>query len=120
MADTLRQIQAVKNRSVVVHLPDTFPPSEQVEVIILPITPGDANDSLNFFEIDTAQFTPAQLQAYERTSALIEQGRKLDEPRILGLFTGLIAVADDFDDPLPDEAIFWGETTDEDGLYLAS
>ena len=73
-----------------------------------------------FLAQDVSRWTPAQQQAYARTKALIVNGRRPDEPRILDLFAGLIEVSDDFDTPLPDEAIFWGEDTDEYGITKTS
>lgn len=48
----------------------------------------------------------------------MQRGRQADEPRILGLFAGLAKVSDDFDAPLPDEDIFWGAETDENGVSM--
>jgi len=124
----VRQIQHVQNGTVVVQLPKGFP-SQSVEVIILPIQQtitspnavkqNEAQVAIHdFLTMDTSHFTPAQQQAYTRSCALIQQGRRPDEPRILGLFAGLGEIADDFNDPLPDEDLFWGEETDEYGMML--
>ena len=73
-----------------------------------------------FLAQDVSQWTTEQQQAYARTKKMIENGRRPDEPRILGLFSGLIEVSDDFDAPLPDEDSFWGEETDEYGMTKTS
>jgi len=121
------------NRTVVVHLPEDFP-TDQVEVIVLPastyqpanpqVTPEVANATHALLTLDTSHFTVEQHKAYERACAIIKRGRQKDEPRILpssgqawGVFEGLIEVADDFDAPLPDEGLFWGEGTDEYGMF---
>jgi hypothetical protein len=128
----VRQIKAVRNRQVVVQLPDEFPLTDQVEVIILPapslasevsavkLEPDTVDPVVlqDFLVIDTAQFTSAQRQAYERVKTTIQKGHRPNEPRILGLFKGLIRVADDFDAPLADEGLFWGESTNESGISL--
>lgn len=118
----IRQIKVVKGRTVVVHLPDEFPATDQVEVIILP-APSQAGGTLldaveQFLTIDTSQFTEDQRRAYAQASVLVQKGRHLDEPRLLGLFAGLVQMADDFDAPLPDEELFWGRSTDEQGISL--
>ena len=111
----IRQVQQVRDRTVVVRLPQGFPTSH-VEVIILPLRqpaaePGAAEaDDVpagirRFLTRDTSRFTAAQRRAYERVCAAIRQGRSPHEPRILGLFAGLIQVADDFDAPLPSRGL---------------
>ncbi|MCB0164708.1 MAG: hypothetical protein KDI79_10800 [Anaerolineae bacterium] len=77
--------------------------SEEQETVI------DAVEHL--LTLDISRFTPEQQQAYEKTKSLVQQGRLPHEPRILGLFEGLMEVSDDFDSPLPDEDLFWGEDT---------
>lgn len=118
----IRQIKAVKGRTVVVHLPDEFPATDQVEIIILSV-PTQAEGSLldaseQFLAVDTSQFTEDQRQAYAQASLLVQKGRRPDEPRLLGLFAGLVQIADDFDTPVPDEELFWGKSTDEYGVSL--
>ena len=124
-----RQIQQALNRTVVVHLPEDFP-TNQVEVIVLPastyqptnpeVTKEVANATHAFLTLDTSHFTVEQHKAYERACAIIQRGRQKNDPRIWGVFEGLIDVADDFDAPLPDEELFWGEGTDEYGMSLES
>lgn len=123
---TVHQIQQVKNRTVVVDLPQEFPLTNIVEVIILPatelITESEATTEMaathHFLTMDTSHFTAVQRRAYDRAYAIIRRGRRPDEPRILGLFEGLVQIADDFDAPLPDENMFWGESTNECGMSL--
>lgn len=129
----IRQIKSVKNRTIkiTVHLPEEFPTTDQVEVIILPAQPTDtelsariegqinAVDAIqHLLNLDTSHFTDEQQQAYEKTKMLVQQGRLPHEPRILGLFEGLMEVSDDFDMPLRDEELFWGDDTDESGLLV--
>ena len=124
----IRQIQQVHNHTVLVHLPTDFS-TDRVEVIIFPIPLSTAKlpvklgneapaGARRFLTMDTSQFTAVQRQAYNRACAIIRRGRSPDEPRILGLFAGLMEVADDFDAPLPDEEAFWGQGTDEFGMSL--
>jgi hypothetical protein len=125
----LRQFHTAENGTITIQLPADFPTSE-VEVIVLPKQPT-VNGSYpepdegqvaiqQFLAMDTSHFTPEQLKAYERTSALLRKGRKPNEPRILDLFAGLIEVSEDFDAPLPDDIIdlFYGSETDEYGITL--
>ncbi|MFZ4659660.1 MAG: hypothetical protein ACOYNY_21820 [Caldilineaceae bacterium] len=125
----LRQFHTVENGAIIIQLPATFPTNE-VEVIILPkessvngayeeVDEGQAAIQ-QFLTMETAHFTPEQHKAYERTCALLRKGRKPDDPPIFGLFEGLIEMANDFDDPLPDEIIdlFYGSETDEYGISL--
>ncbi|MDQ4078481.1 MAG: hypothetical protein M3220_19830 [Chloroflexota bacterium] len=72
-----------------------------------------------FLSRDVSSFTEQQREAYARVRSLILHGRSPNEPRILGLFEGLVEVADDFDAPLPDEEEFWGKGTDAYGLTQA-
>ncbi len=121
----LRQIRPVKNHTVTIKLPLDFL-ADQVEVIILPApaqtfspeVDADAAAASLRLSVDTSQLTKAQRRAYERTQALLQQGRQPNEPRLLGLFTGLVEISDDFDEPLPDEDLYWGEGTDEYGVSL--
>ena len=121
----IRQIQQARDRKIVVQLPEDFP-TDSVEIIILPATlelreaeidnvPADIHQ---FLTRDTSHFTADQRQAYDRVCTAIRRGRNPNEPRILGLFAGLMQVTDDFDAPLPDEDLFWGEGTDEYGMSL--
>lgn len=128
---TLHQIYKVKNNKIVVYLPEDFS-AEEVEVIILPVSEAGKqsaevdieNNELTavldrFLKLDTAHFTDEQRQAYERTCQLLQHGRVSGEPRIAGLFSGLVQITDDFDAPLPDETLFWGANSDEYGLLNA-
>ena len=124
---TIHQIQQVKNRTVVVQLPEDFP-TDEVKITIQPVyqrtplTPLSMDkmaDSLHrFLTLDTSHFTDAQKQAYERACIILQRGRKADEPRILGLFAGLGEISEDFDAPLSDEYLFLGEETNEYGIKL--
>jgi hypothetical protein len=69
-----------------------------------------------FLTLDTSQFSAAQRRAYEEACAALKQGREAGDRRILGLFAGLGRISEDFDAPLPDESLFWGETSDANGL----
>lgn len=125
----LRQFHTAKNGTITIQLPADFPTSE-VEVIVLPKQPAKNGHHAEpdegqaaiqqFLTMDTSHFTPEQVKAYERTSALLRKGRTPDEPRILDLFAGLIEVSEDFDAPLPDDIIdlFYGSETDEYGITL--
>ncbi len=122
---TLHQIHKVKDGKIVVHLPAEFTANE-VEVIITPVKETSSSTAYTAEEdairrllnLDTSHFTEAQKQAFERTCQLLQKKRGPDEPRIAGLFEGLIEIADDFDAPLPDEELFWGSETDEYGMTL--
>lgn len=127
----IRQIKTVKNRQVIVQLPEDFPLADQVEVIILPVSPEkemnaqqlepEATETVvirDFLAMDSAQFTPVQRQAYERIKLTLQTSHHPNKPRTLGLFEGLIQIADDFDAPLTDENQFWGDSTDESGISL--
>lgn len=120
----IRQIQKVQGRTVTVELPPDFP-ADRVEIIVLPAEPTEVEDLLEpavqaFLKLDTSGFTEEQRAAYERVKEHIRRGRAPDEPRILGLFEGIVTVADDFDAPLPSEIedLFWGSETDEYGILL--
>jgi hypothetical protein len=125
----IRQIQAIENGKVVVQLPDDFP-ADQVEVIILPAQTvngaaypkqNQANQALQrFLALDITHFTSDQQTAYQHACAILRKGRQQDEPRIFGLFAGLVTSSADFDTPLPDEiiALFHGSETDEYGVTL--
>ncbi|MFH1636338.1 MAG: hypothetical protein ABIG63_20325 [Chloroflexota bacterium] len=126
--NAIRQIQQVRNHTVLVHLPEDFP-AKSVEVIIFPTTElpikskKTKTDKVlaavhHFFTMDTSQFTAAQRQTYDQACTIIRRGRDSGEPRILGLFAGLMQIADDFDAPLTDEDVFWGKSTNEYGISL--
>ena len=110
-----------------VYLPAEFTANE-VEVIITPVKEAGSSaahtaeeDAIQrLLDLDTSHFTEAQKQAYQRTCQLLRQKRRPDEPRLLGLFEGLFEIGDDFNDPLPDEGLFWGEETDEYGMTIPS
>ena len=119
----MRQIYQVKNRQVTLTLPKNFS-AQQVEVIVLPVaeekeTENDKTAVIQrFLSLDTSQFTTAQYKAYMKTCVRLQQRNTQNQPRIGGLFAGLVHISDDFDDLLPDEHLFWGEETDEYGMTL--
>lgn len=126
----LHQIYPVKDRKIIVELPDSFS-AASVEVIVLPLSQPDSHDLFQartneekaeavrqFLERDTTNFTAEQKEAYQQICYRLQQNQSDDSQRVAGLFAGLIQVADDFDAPLPDEALFWGERTDEYGVTL--
>jgi TPP-dependent 2-oxoacid decarboxylase len=110
----VRQILKVQDRVVTIQLPADFV-AEEVEVIVLPApvkTNGQVANEDNtpsaiqwILSMDTTRLTPDQLQAHHRTSALLRQWLANRSKPIFGAFTGLVKVADDFDEPLPDETI---------------
>ncbi|RME63062.1 MAG: hypothetical protein D6790_05345 [Caldilineae bacterium] len=57
-----------------------------------------------------------QRTAIESAHKTLLAGRAPDEPRRLGVFAGLVKVAEDFDAPLPDEDAWWGASTNEWGI----
>ncbi len=116
----VRQIKRIKNRMITIHLPDDFP-GEQVEIILLPFRAGAepvlVNEEMyHFMSREISQMTPDQQRAYEQARQTVQHGRQPGEPRVLGALSGLLQTSDDFDAPLPDEAAFWGEDSDEYGL----
>ena len=120
----IRQFAQVVDNRVTIDLPSDFA-AGQVEVIVLSTEEAELSLSAplhpaisKFLALDTSAFTPEQQTAYERTSTLLRRGRRPDEPRILGMFAGLVQVSDDFDDPLPDEDLWYGSETDEYGISL--
>lgn len=120
----VRQYAQVVDRKVTIDLPADFA-VEQVEVIVLPAEQAttDQSPSLDpaiqsFLALDTSSFTPKQKEAHARASAILRKGRQADEPRILGIFAGLVEISDDFDDPLPDEDLWYGSETDEYGMTI--
>jgi hypothetical protein len=74
----IRQFHTAENGKITIQLPSDFPTTE-VEVIVLPKQPttNGMHPELDegqaaiqqFLTMDTSHFTPAQLKAYERTSA---------------------------------------------------
>jgi hypothetical protein len=87
--------------------------------------PGDAAERAEkvmktavdqFLIREITEIPTEQRQVYEQARPIVKKGRQPGEPRILGAFAGLITTSDDFDAPLPDEALFLGEGTDEYGL----
>lgn len=125
MMQAVRQYARVVDRQVTIELPADFA-AEQVEVIVLPVEQVSHSAEMQtdpavaeFLALDTSAYSTSQLAAYERASALLRRGRASDEPRILGIFAGLVEVADDFDAPLADEDLWWGAETDEYGISLA-
>lgn len=128
----VRQIQKVLDRTLLVHLPMDFQ-AEHVEVIILPVQLQREERSIepssgrqNNHEASTAiddfmaaapiYTTDDERAAYDRVCAVLRHGRHADEPRILGLFAGLLQISDDFDAPLADEDVYTGIYTDQYGL----
>jgi len=128
----VRQIQKVRDRTLVVHLPMDFQ-AEHVEVIILPfqfqreersaeLSSGGKNNHEasaaidDFMAVPPIDATNDERAAYDRVCAVLRHGRGADEPRILGLFAGLLQITDDFDAPLADEDLYGGIYTDAYGL----
>jgi hypothetical protein len=113
----IRAIQKVEDGKVVLKLPAEFA-GEDVEIIVLPVrsitespmfpTKVESGKAIQrFLQIDTSGFTQKQLDAYHHADEQIRKGRKPGEPRILGLTGGLVELAEDFNDPLPDEDLFY-------------
>lgn len=102
----LRQFHKPENGIITIHLPADFA-ADEVEVIILPKAPvmngvypktNDVKQAIqSFLSINTSYLTLEQQNAYQRTCALLQEGRRPDEPRMFGLFAGLIELSDDFD-----------------------
>lgn len=127
----LHQIYPVKDQKIVVNLPDSFS-ATSAEVIVLPLPQAQSPQILGqaidrseqtavirqFLARDITQFTIEQKEAYHQICQMLQQKLMTDSPRIPGLFAGFVQVADDFDDPLPDEEMFWGFGTDEYGVTL--
>jgi hypothetical protein len=119
------QIYQVKDKQIVVTLPDDFVGTE-VEVWVRPRAVvglgekgGDTAVVQAILNKETSNLLPDQQELYQRLQAYL-QAPPSARPPVAGLFAGLIHTAPDFDDPLPDEHLFWGETTDEYGLSLPS
>ena len=120
----IRQFAQVVDHRVTIDLPTDFA-AEQVEVIVLSAVeavesrPSPRDPALRaFMNLDTSAYTPEQKAAYDRVIAYIRSGRREGEPYPLGLFAGFVEVSDDFDDPLPDEDLWYGSETDEYGINL--
>jgi hypothetical protein len=115
----IHQVLPIKDRKIVVKLPDDFP-AGHAEVIVKPAlsaTLGSSTISYDedleqdldlFWSLDTTDFSPRQMQAYERLQALLRKRQSPHESRELGLFREFVRIADDFDAPLPDEDAFEG------------
>jgi hypothetical protein len=109
----LRQFHKPENGVITVQLPADFD-ADEVEVIILPKAPvtngayhkqNEIEQAIrSFLSLDTSRLTPEQLKAYQRTCILLQKGRHPNEPRMFGLFAGLVEVSDDFN-TLADEEI---------------
>jgi hypothetical protein len=123
----IHQIYPVKDNKIIIQLPENFAMS-QAEVIVLPVIETEANSATgedssgtilaDFLTMDTSHFTVEEKQAYLHISQILQQDRTADSPRIAGLFKGLVQIKDNFDDPLPDEDLFWGTDTDAYGITL--
>ena len=126
--EAIRQFHKVANGAITIELPVDFSAAE-VEVIILPKqTAMNGNEQeldevqrarQSFLSIDTSDFTPEQMQTFVQSCKRVLT-YKPGDPRLFGLYKGLIWVADDFDAPLPDDIVdlFYGSETDEYGLSL--
>ncbi len=126
----VRQLLRVEDNKIVLDLSDF--PSEYAEVIVLPAKMGEwgTNEQTPPSEpitqqtirtirtMDTSRMTEAQRAARERTLALLAQNPQPGAQRRLGLFDGLVEMTDDFNDPLPDEEIYWGSLTNEFGVNI--
>ncbi len=126
----VRQVVRISDNKIVLDLSDF--PSEYAEVIVLPSngTKWDANGGQASVEatteqtiraiqaLDTSQMSDEQSAARERTLALLAEKPQPGAPRRLGIFDGLVEISDDFNDPLPDEEIYWGSLTDEYGMSI--
>ncbi len=126
----VRQVLRVEDNKIVLDLSDF--PTEYAEVIVLPAKAGDwdTNGELSSAEstteqtiraiqaLDTSRLTEAQRSARERTLTLLAEKPQPGAPRRLGIFDGLVEIADDFNDPLPDEEIYWGSLSDEYGTSV--
>ena len=125
----VRQIQQVKNGSITVQLPADFP-TDEVEVIVLPAQSAykgaeksdDEDEGIvaiqDFLTIDTAHFSPQQLVAYGQSCHKLRKWLETREGRLIGVFEGLVKIADDFDDADDIVDLFYGSETDEYGLSL--
>jgi hypothetical protein len=132
--EAVRQIHKVKNSSITIQLPVDFE-ADEVEVIVLPAqrlqngTHREAEHEQqsdyeiavqNILTMDTSHFTEEQMIAYARTCDILRRGRAPGDPPVWNAFAGLITIADDFDEPLPDDILelFYGSESDEYGLSL--
>lgn len=110
----IRTVQKVEGGKVTVDLPAEFA-GEDVEIIVMPvraITEStawlEADEAVErFLQLDTSSFTSKQLAAYRHAYEQIRKGRKPGEPRVLGLTSGLVELAEDFNSPLPEEDLFY-------------
>jgi len=123
----VRQVVRVENDKIVLDMADF--PTEYAEVIVLPAKAEDrgknghsvspesiAQETIRVIQsLDTSRMTAIQQAARERTLALLAEKPQPGAPRRLGIFDGLVEIAEDFDDPLPDEEIYWGSLSDEYG-----
>lgn len=126
--EAVRQFHKVTNGTITIELPVDFS-ADEVEVIILPKQPtvnghpqepGELEQARqSFLAMDTTNFTSEQMQAFVQSCKRVLT-HKPGDPRLFGLYRGLIWVADDFDAPLPDDIIdlFYGSETDEHGMSL--
>ncbi len=126
----VRQVVRVEDQRIVLNLYDF--PAEYAEVIVLPAKATDwgTNGGHASVESTTEQtiraiqaldinlMTDAQRAARERTLALLAERPQPGAPPRLGIFDGLVEIADDFNDPLPDEEIYWGSLSDEYGMSV--
>jgi len=124
----VRRVLRVKDSKIVLDLPDF--PSEYAEIIVLPtlkpdqktnggiaLAQSESTQAINLIQaIDATHLTQKQMAARERTLALLAEKTLPGAPRRLGIFDGLVEIADDFNAPLPDEEIYWGSLTDEYGV----
>lgn len=109
----VRQVVRVSDNKIVLDLSDF--PSEYAEVIVLPSngTNWGANGGQGSVEsvteqtiraiqaMDTSQMSDAQRAARERTLRLLAEKPQPGAPPRLGIFDGLVEIAEDFNAPLP-------------------
>lgn len=114
----VRQVVRVEDQRIVLDLSDF--PAEYAEVIVLPAkavdwgangeqTPAESvtRETIRAIQaLDTSQMTYEQRAARERTLSLLAEKPLPGAPRRLGIFDGLVEVAEDFNAPLPDEEIY--------------
>lgn len=126
----VRQVVRVADNKIVLDLYNF--PSEYAEVIVLPsnATNWGANGEDASVELtteqtiraiqalDMSQMTYEQRAARERTLRLLAEKPQPGAPPRLGIFDGLVDIAEDFNDPLPDEEIYWGALSDEFGTSI--
>ena len=126
----VRQVVRVENQKILLDLSDF--PSEYAEEIVLPAKATDwgtngghalaesvTEQTIRAIQaLDASQMTDEQRAARERTLSLLAEKPQPGAPRRLGIFDGLVEIADDFNAPLPDEEIYWGSLTDEYGMSI--